>query len=168
MPKEQEDFQAAVSKVMEAVIFEAWLRFYFIVEAKEGASGEKEEKEFLLAVPEKAMQKIAELYPEMLPLAESLNDKPINFDISMRAILSFVMEHVEGKEFSRELLQSAMSSTVFKARQELFHAWTQIHEQQLEKQFLDFGAWRELFNKWLNSDAARDLVNPPAEAKPEA
>ena len=32
MPKEQEQFQQAVVSILEAVMFENWLRFYFIAE----------------------------------------------------------------------------------------------------------------------------------------
>lgn len=155
MPQEQENFQAAMSKIMEVVIFEAWLRFYFIAEAKEKSEGQKEEAEYLMAIPEKAMQKIKEYYPEMLPLAEELNDKPINFDISTRAILSFVIAHLEGKVFPKELIQSVLSSATFKARQELFHAWTQIHEKQLEEKFFDFGVWLNLYNKWADTEGVK-------------
>ncbi len=48
MPKEQEEFRDAVEAVLRVVIFENWLRFYFIV-------GKGEDERLFLEIPEKSM-----------------------------------------------------------------------------------------------------------------
>ncbi len=68
MPKEQEEFRDAVEAVLRVVIFENWLRFYFIV-------GKGEDERLFLEIPEKSMNKIKNLYPQYLPLAEGLKNR---------------------------------------------------------------------------------------------
>lgn len=67
MPEQQEQFQKSVLQVLEAVMFENWLRFYFIIEKPDAPADENGEKPLLLAVPEKGMERIKEHYPHLLP-----------------------------------------------------------------------------------------------------
>lgn len=54
MPEQQEQFQKSVLQVLEAVMFENWLRFYFIIEKPDAPADENGEKPLLLAVPRRA------------------------------------------------------------------------------------------------------------------
>ena len=89
MPEEQSQFQSAVDSVLEAIMFENWLRFYFISEKPEATSADGE-KPLFMAVPVKGMERIAELYPHLLPLADEMNGKEVTFDMSQRAICSHI------------------------------------------------------------------------------
>lgn len=161
MPTEQENFQKAVADILEAVIFENWLRFYFIKEnAPQGSLNDSSlsgEQILTIDIPEKSMAKIAELFPRMLPMAESMNHKPIDFETSRRAVLTFVLDNVDGKELPRGMAQTVFSSATFQAKLQLFNTWVQMHEEQLDGGFLDFGKWRGLFARWLESPVAREL-----------
>ena len=73
MPQEQEQFQKTVDQVLEAVMFENWLRFYFISEKPDAPAHEDGEAPLFMAVPVKGMERISELYPHLLPLADAMN-----------------------------------------------------------------------------------------------
>lgn len=150
MPQEQENFQKAVDEILRVIIFENWLRFYFIVEGKDG--------EIKLELPEKTLAKIAGLYPGYLPLAESLNGKTLDFETSRQAILMHVLDHLDGQKLPRGLADTVLSSSTFQTKLQLFNAWVQMHEDQLDQGFLDFGMWLGLFEDWAAGPGALDLA----------
>ena len=69
MPTPQEEFQNAVLRILETVMFENWIRFYFLTEKLDAPVEEGAEKPLFVAIPEQGMQRIKELYPDLLPLA---------------------------------------------------------------------------------------------------
>lgn len=150
MPQEQENFQKSVNKVLEAAIFENWLRFYFIRE-------KPEDKELYIELPPRSMDKIRELYPALLPLAQKLNNKPITFEASRDAVLEHVLREIDGKSIEKGAAQQILQSATFQKRLGLFHIWEQMHENQLDQGFMDFGSWLALFYKWLESPGADEL-----------
>lgn len=151
MPTEQENFQKAVADILEAVIFENWLRFYFIVE-------KGEDERLFLEIPEKSMDKIKNLYPQYLPLAEGLENREIDFQTSQKAVCTFVLDHLDGHVFPQNMAQIVLSSAAFQLQMQLFNAWVQMHEDQLDQGFLQFDQWLDLFNQWRNSPGAKELL----------
>lgn len=149
MPAEQDKFQKAVEDALEVVMFENWLRFYFI-------SGD-EESGLRLELPDKSLERIRELYPSLYPLADKMNGKAVDFEISRNSVLAHLAEEVEGRTIPKGELQKVLQSATFQARLELFHTWEQIHEDQLDQGFAEFGAWRKLFARWLETPGAREL-----------
>lgn len=158
MPEQQEQFQKSVLQVLEAVMFENWLRFYFITEKTEAPADENGEKPLLLNVPDKGMERIKELYPHLLPLAEAMNGKEVDFETSRRAVCTFVLEHLDGATLPRDAAAGIFESAAFQIQMQLFNAWVQMHENQLDQSFLEFGAWRKLFAQWRETPGARDLA----------
>lgn len=158
MPQLQEEFQSAVWLVLEAVMFENWLRFYFISEKPDAPEGPDGEKPLFLAIPEKGMERIAELYPHLQPLALDMNGKELSFESSQRAVCSFVLDHVDGKTMPRDTAGTIFNSSTFQVQMQLFNAWVQMHEDQLDQGFVEFGAWRKLFNQWRESPGATELA----------
>lgn len=150
----EDDFKDAVDAVLRVVIFENWLRFYFIKEDGE---------ELKIELPEKALKKIAELYPFYLPLAEGLNKRPLDFAASRDAILMFALDYLDGRELPRGDVEKVFSSREFQSRLRLFHAWTQLCEEQLDQGFLDFGAWLKLFREWESGPGGRELAGKLSE-----
>ena len=163
MPKEQEQFQQAVVSILEAVMFENWLRFYFIAE-KADADDVDGEHTLYLAVPDKAMTRIREEYAHLLPLAEELNGKTTSFENSQQAVCNFVVQHLDGKAMPRQMADMVFDSSSFQTRMQLFNAWVQMHEAQLEQTFMDFGQWRSLFAQWCETDKVKDLATRLAAA----
>ena len=166
MPEAQKDFRNAVEQALEAVMFENWLRFYFIEElppAPDAPAGEAGER-LCIRVPEKGMARIAELYPNLLPLAESMNGHEVDFETSRRAVCTFVLGHLDGKTMPRDMAAVVFGSATFQIQLQLFHTWLQMHEDQLDQGFQEFGAWRTLFAQWRATPGARELAEKLAPA----
>ena len=157
MPREQEDFQNAVFQILEAVMFENWLRFYFIVEKSPPIADAGEDRALFLAVPEKGMERIRKDYPHLLPIVAAMNGQELSFTISRQAVCKFVVEHLDGKTMPRNAAAIVLDSQAFQTQMQLFHAWVQLHEQQLEENFLSFEDWRRIFLQWRESPGAREL-----------
>lgn len=169
MPAQQDEFKKGVSRILEVVMFENWLRFYFIVE-NENAIGSEDassnaETPLRIEIPEKSMEKIKELYPDLWPIANNMNNKSVDFESSRSAVLTHVLDNVDGKQLARGMAQTVFSSSTFQTDVQLFHAWVQIHEDQLDHGFLDFGSWRRLFQEWKDCPAAKKLVANGADAQ---
>lgn len=153
MPVAQEEFQKAVATVLEVVMFENWLRFYFIHE-KRDADG----KEILvIELPEKSRERIKELYPGLYPLAQQLAGKPLDFETSRNSVLQYIMNEIEDKQLPKGETQKTLQSASFQVKLQLFHTWEQMHEDQLDNGFMEFGAWRNLFAQWLETPGAKEL-----------
>lgn len=164
MSSQLSPFADAVQKVLEVVMFENWLRFYFITEKPDEAD------RLFLAVPEQGMTRMRELYPHLSPMAEELNGREIDFDTSRTAVCTYVLTALEGKTIPRDMAATVFDSTTFQTEMQLFNTWVQAHEAQLDKNFLDFGTWRGLFAQWRASDAVKDLalqLNAPGVQKIE-
>lgn len=161
MPREQDKFQNAVSSVLETVMFESWLRFCFIMQKEDG-----DEDDLWLLVPEKALAKIGEMYPHLLPLARDLAGRKISFETSQQAICNFVSQSIDGDRSLPSTINAAvvLDSMTFQLKLNLFHTWLELHEDQLEAEFHDFSAWQTLFAQWQESPAARKLADQLALA----
>jgi len=140
------EFRLGVETVLEVVIFENWIRFYFISENPD------QKDSLIVVIPEKAAQRISERYPNFLALAESMNGKEIDFETSRQAICTHVFEHIDGKTIGKNMGVTIFASITFQTEMQLFNSWVQTHESQLDKKFFDFGAWKELFAKWRKTD----------------
>lgn len=147
MAEKLSPFASAVQQVLEAVVFENWLRFYFISEQPGQADL------LYISIPDQAMQRIQELYPHLAPLAHSMNAQVINFETSRAALCTFVATELDGKRIPTEMSAKVFDSTTFQTEMQLFNTWVQAHESQLDKAFMDFGMWRSLFAAWRKSDA---------------
>jgi len=139
------EFQQAVRQILEVVMFENWLRFYFLAETEGGG--------LALAVPEQGLARIREQHPQLLPLAEQLNGKEISFELSRQAVCTFTAARFDGKNLPVSMV---LDSAAFGLEMRLFNTWVQGHEEQLDRNFLDFSTWTRLFAEWRNSDKVQD------------
>ena len=156
MPEEQEKFQKNVDDVLEGVMFENWLRFYFLEETEE--KDEKGEPKLVMNIPEKGMAKIKELYPRLYTLAEDVNGMPATFDVSRNAVCNYVLtELVKPGDGGASAMSSVIDSRAFQVKNQLFNIWVQGYEEQLDQQFLEFGQWQLIFSEWLKSDSGREI-----------
>ena len=156
MPEAQEKFQQAVKDVLSGVMFENWLRFYFISEV-EGEKDAEGNPKLAIVIPEKGMEKIKELYPRMLSMAEYVNGKEASFATSQSAVCTWIACEVDGKSVQQGTSQALVNSKAFQTASTLFNIWVQAYEQQLDQQFLDFGQWVKLFETWRASDQGKDM-----------
>ena len=117
--------------------------------------------------PSRACSASRSCTPDLLPLAESLNGKEISFALSQQAVCSFVMEHLDGKVMPQRMAETVFDSTTFQTRMQLFNAWVQMHENQLDQNFMEFGSWRELFAQWCSTDQVKELATRMAAPRAE-
>jgi hypothetical protein len=158
MPAQQEAFQMAVTQVLEAVMFENWLRFYFITQKAGDPSGQDDGAPLFIAVPDKGMERIREGYAHLLPMAESINGREADFETSRRTVCAFVMERLDGKTMPRDMAGIVLESATFQTQLQLFNVWVQSHESRLDEKFLDFSTWRALFAEWRQNSEVRNLA----------
>ena len=159
MPEQQEQFQNAVFQVLEAVMFENWLRFYFITEKPEETAGPDGETPLCQAVHETGKVRMQQLSPHLLPMAEDMNGPEVDFETSRRAVCTFVLDNLDGKSLPKDMTSTIFESATFQVQMQLFNAWVQMHESQLDQGFLEFGAWRKLFTQWRETPGAKELAN---------
>jgi len=139
------DFPQAARQILEVVMFENWLRFYFLSEPEGGG--------LALAVPEQSLARIREQHPKLLPLAEELNGREISFERSREAVCTFVAARLDGGLHSP--VHEVLDSAAFGLEMRLFNTWVQGHETQLDANFLDFSTWKRLFAEWRDSDQVK-------------
>jgi hypothetical protein len=151
-----------MNRVLEAVMFENWLRFYFLSE-----EGEK----LFLRLPEKAMQQVKKRYAELYGLAEYLNDSEIRHEDSVKAVCLFASGSLGGGGLPESLVADVLDLPRFHLELQLFGSWVQGHEEKLDERFLDFSQWRELFDRWKETDAVRmyrDTLSAKNRPSPDA
>ena len=141
-------FQEATQRILEVVMFENWLRFYFISEMEGGSPA--------LGVPDQGLARLREQHPQLMPLVEDLNGKEISFELSRRAVCTFVATQLDGKAMPANMADLVLDSDGFQLEMQLFNSWVQGHEEQLDKSFLDFSTWKRLFAQWRNSDEVKE------------
>lgn len=160
------EFNKAVQDICEVLMFEHWLRFYFINENEKGA--------LIIEIPEAGIERIREAHSDLLPLAESLNGNEISAETSRQAICTYIAAHVDGNRLKAGVTSTVFESSTFQVENQMFNVWVQSHEDQLDKNFIDFTTWRGLYAQWRNSDkvkaqlaALRDAANREAQGPSE-
>ena len=141
MPEEQERFHNAVAAMLNSVMFENWLRFYFLRE------DEVSEGKYVLsiAIPEKALDRIRERFFEFYPMAEELNGRELTLDVSRSAVCNFIRDTYEGDLIPQGSLSAYFDTHAFQIGLQLFNIWVQAYEQSLEQNFLDLADWQNAF-----------------------
>ncbi len=151
MPEEQEQFARAVERMLDAVMFENWVRFYFLQEA------ENDPDRLFVAIPEKGMDRIREMFPDFVPMAEALNGREMTLEVSREAVCGFIHDTLEGSLIPEGSMAAYFDTHAFQASLQLFNVWVQAYEKLLDETFLDFGRWREEFAKWRASEHGKQI-----------
>ena len=144
----------AVERIMEVVMFENWLRFYFI--AEEGDA-------LFIRLPEKALEQLKTRYGRFYELADRLNNIPISHETSMKEVCLFIADGLDGPPLSEDVISRVFESAEFQIAMQLFGYWVQAHEEQLDASFLEFAEWRTLFSQWQESDEVQEYRKTLAE-----
>ncbi len=155
MPEEQQRFAKAVHRMMDAIIFDQWLRFYFLAERE--VQGQ-EEPLFLVAVPDKAMEQIRQRYGTLTEIAEALNGREASLDHSRKAVVTFISRELEGTLVPAGGVPACMDSRAFQNTLHLFNAWIQAAEDMLDQTFMDFDQWRDAFAAYKDSEAGQRIL----------
>ncbi|AGW12601.1 hypothetical protein [Megalodesulfovibrio gigas] len=146
----QYDQADAVQKLSGVMKFESWIRFYFITE---------EEDALFIRIPDAAIAKMQELYPEHMELVNLLNNETITYEKSVNMVCQHMISHYDGVMFPTGKVMEVMDTNAFQIEMQLFHVWTQHHEEQLDQGMLDFAKWMELYEEWKRSAPVQEFVN---------
>ena len=141
------ELDTATNRITEVVMFENWLRFYFI--AEEGGK-------LLLRLPEKAMEQLKKRYASFYELAERLNDVEIDHNTSLKEVCLFVAGGFDGHPLPEDVISRVFESPRFQLELQLFSHWVQAHEEQLDAGFAEFADWQRMFNEWKSSDEVKE------------
>ncbi len=143
------EFTSALDRITEVVMFENWLRFYFIVE---------EDEKLFIRLPDAALARLREHYPRTAGLAERLNGAEIDHQSSLNAVCLFVASEIDGVVIPPTLIETVFNSPRFHLELQLFNSWVQAHEEQLDAAFMEFSLWQQVYREWKNSDAVQERL----------
>ncbi len=145
------NFGKNIAKVLEVVMFENWLRFYFI-------HAEENNEKLYIQVPEQAIERIKSLYPGFYPMLDKINGKEITFETSQAAVCEHVLTELDGKTIPKDSSGTIFDSTTFQVELQLFNTFIQTHEAQLDEGFMEFGAWQNFFSQWRQTDGVKEVA----------
>lgn len=154
MPSE---FDAALERVMEVVMFENWLRFYFI---------EEQGDRLFINLPDKALEQIEKRYDTLHDLADRLNQRDLDHQLSMNEVCLFVAADFSSRGLAEDLPARVFDSNAFMVEMQLFGSWVQGHEEKLDESFLDFGSWQKLYKEWRQSEEVQEFRKKLAAENP--
>jgi len=136
--------KTAVKDIAEVVIFENWLRFYFVAQ--------EEDDKLSLKVPEETMDEIKEKYEHLYPVAEQLNNAEIDYQRSQEVVCSFVAQQFDGSKYTTGTIPRAFDSSDLKIELHLFGLWQEAHQERLDQENLNFEGFYDFFSKWRDTD----------------
>lgn len=139
-------FRQALADVAEIMQFENWLRFYFLHE---------EGEQLVIRIPEPAIAHFKEHYPHLAPLAEKMNNEPIDYEKSVKTVCSYVVTQLDGPKYPERIVPTVLDSPEFQHEMYLFQVWCQNHERQLEQSPMEFTTWQQLFHDWKQTDQVK-------------
>ncbi len=143
-------FSAALAQIIEVMMFENWLRFYFIHEEQDGM--------LCIRVPEQASERIHEKYSQVAGMLDLLNNREITPESSRNAVCTFVASDIAGRTMHDTLAGQVFDSSTFQLEMQLFNIWVQSHEEQLDSAVMDFCTWQEMFAEWKQSDRVKEYL----------
>ena len=149
------EFSKAVKSISEVLIFENWLRFYFI--------SEEEGEKLFIRISDKADMRIRENWPHLHTLADEINNKEITPETSRAAVVNFISSELDGNSMKAGMAERVFNSGTFQFEMHLFSMWVEGHEEQLDKSFLDFGTWTSMYADWKKSDKVKEYIEQARE-----
>ncbi len=152
MPEEKQWLPKAQTEIMDAIIFEQWIRFYFIDEMK--TAGESKEA---VLIPNKAMERIHKRYGKLAFIAELLNYKPVHAPTSKAVIMAYIKMKLCGSVIPADCKLESCLDTSLAVRLRVFNLWVRQNITMLSKRSLAFDRWCNLFEAYLETDAGRKL-----------
>jgi len=142
------EIEAAISRVAEVIMFENWLRFYFISE---------EDDKLLIRLPEKAMEQIRQRCRSYYNLAAMLNNEEVDHQRSLKAVSMFISGDFDGRPLPDAVLSGVFDSPKFQLELQLFTNWLQSHEEKLDEGPMEFSEWQTAFTLWKDTDEVKKL-----------
>lgn len=148
---------SAINDIAEVVMFENWLRFYFIAE---------EDDKLVLRLPEKAMEQIKRRYAKFYDLADYLNNLEIDHSTSLKAVCMFVSGGSKDARLADDEIAKIFDNPAFHLELQIFSSWVQAHEEQLDRRFMEFSEWQKEYAAWKESEEVQDYISKLRQKMP--
>lgn len=129
----------AVQDTLEIFQFDQWLRFYFIKD-KDG--------ELWVEIPENILADIREYDPQLHRFADMVNNAVTDYKRSQENVCSYVAARLDGQKYETTVLPQVFDNATFKVEMYMYNVWLKMHESHLDEEFLDFEAWKEMYDGW--------------------
>jgi len=144
------EIEAAANRVADVIMFENWLRFYFISE---------EGDRLLIRLSEKAMEQIRQRCRAYCDLAAMLNNEEVDHQRSLKAVSLLISGSFDGVLLAGDELADIFDSPKFQLELHLFTHWLQSHEEKLDERFMGFDEWQKAFALWKDTDEVKQYSN---------
>lgn len=148
----------AAEEVSRIMRFEHWVRFYHLVE-KDG--------ELRVEISDEMIEAMKEDAPDLVPLAELMNNDTIDFQKSQTMLCAFVAR-LDGNKYSTEVMPKVFDSKDLKLEMYVFSLWIKGHEGYLDENYKTFGDWEELYGGWNSQDEVKTYRKKLWEQNPNA
>lgn len=126
-----DEMKGAMSTLLNAVIFEQWLRFSWIEEDEEG--------DFCIQIPAETVSELVEDYPEYEGLIAQLNGTIVDADMACSAVLGYA------RSLLGEQSLAVLEHNEFQNMVGRFHQWLNDNVEALDQDPKNFDQWCELF-----------------------
>ena len=130
-----DEMKGAMSTLLNAVIFEQWLRFSWIEEDEEG--------DFCIQIPEETVSELVEDYPEYKGLIAQRNGTIVDADMACSAVLGYARSSL-GEQGLAVLEHNEFQNMVGR-----FHQWLNDNVETLDQEPKNFDQWCALFHAEL-------------------
>ena len=124
-----DEMKGAMSTLLNAVIFEQWLRFSWIEEDEEG--------DFCIQIPAETVSELVEDYPEYEGLIAQLNGTIVDADMACSAVLGYARSSL-GEQSLAVLEHNEFQNMVGR-----FHQWLNDNVEALDQDPKNFDQWRK-------------------------
>lgn len=132
---------------VDLVFFEQWLRFYFIAE---------EEGKLYLRMPEDELAKAHRLCPDLVGVAEALNNREIDHQAALEALCESMMRGPHA--LSGAQWAEILAGQDFRLTLQLLSFWVQAEEDSLDAEILPFHDWKRRFLDWRETPSVKDYA----------
>lgn len=154
----------ATDNVMDVVMFEQWLRFYYTKELD--TKDENGSPNLTIDIPEAVLATVRQELPHLVGLAEMVQGHPLTYQSSCDSVCAFVATSMDGGQLPAGAVEKVFDSREYKIEHYLFNLWLSSHEAKLDETPSGYSEWRRMYAEWRATEEVKRYVDNLA-ATPE-
>ena len=143
------DLKQALEDAMEVIMFETWVRHYFLTE-KDG--------KLFVDIPQDVQDDVESKHPHVAGLSALMNQDFIDQESSQRAVCSFIAARLDGTRYESNFMSHVLDHRNFKIESYVFNVWLRMHEQFLDEERKPFEEWKEMYENWRKMEQVAEYV----------
>lgn len=136
----------AARQVVRILMFEHWIRYYFVTENND---------KLFIEVPEDVLKQTFEGHPELAPLIDMVNHRQTSFELSHTNVCAFINAFLGTRAYDPQQLPGVFDDKGFKIDMYMFNLWIKGHERHLDNGVMSFSEWLEMYSSWLAMDEVK-------------